>query len=114
MASVTQTPLKRKQILNSFITNEPYETILETIVDLGKRHQSAYVCLANAHMLIEAYKDEAFNAIVNESDIAAPDGRPLSLGMNLLYGTRQEQVAGMDLMLGILKRAEESGLSVFF
>jgi N-acetylglucosaminyldiphosphoundecaprenol N-acetyl-beta-D-mannosaminyltransferase len=107
-------PLKRLRLLKTFITNESFDTILSTILAMGRHRESGYVCLTNTHMLIEAYNDPSFCDVVNEAAIAAPDGKPLSIAMNWLYRTGQEQVAGMDLMLGILREAEKNQLSVFF
>jgi N-acetylglucosaminyldiphosphoundecaprenol N-acetyl-beta-D-mannosaminyltransferase len=106
--------MQKKLILQSEITNASYSDILQRIVELAKLHVSAYVCLANVHMVIEAFKDRHFGQILNNAAIAAPDGKPVSILMNLLYGTRQERVAGPDLMLDILHLAAEKGVSVFF
>jgi N-acetylglucosaminyldiphosphoundecaprenol N-acetyl-beta-D-mannosaminyltransferase len=65
-------------------------------------------------MVVEAFWDKSFNHIVNFSVIATPDGKPLSVFMNLLYGTRQEQVAGPDLITDILRKASEEGLLIYF
>src|SRR4051812_25818539 len=106
--------LSKKQILKTFITNESYGTVLEEVLALGRARQSSYVCLANSHMLVEASRDPSFNEVVNSATIATPDGKPLSVAMNMLYDTRQEQIAGMDLMQGVLTEAEKSQLTVFF
>lgn len=106
--------MKRKKILRSYITNEPYHTVVQEILRLGREKQSAYVCIANVHMVVEAFQDKAFNAILNRAHIVTPDGKPLSIMMNWLYQTRQERVAGPDLMIDVAARAAETGQSVYF
>jgi len=64
-------------------------------------------------MTIEAYLDESFSEIVNDADMATPDGMPLAKAMKLLYGIDQDRVAGMDLMPDLMKISEEQGMSIF-
>lgn len=65
-------------------------------------------------MTIEAYWDPKFAQMVNAADLVTPDGMPLAKAMKLLYGIRQDRVAGMDLLPDLLKKAEEENLGVFF
>ncbi len=76
--------------------------------------KSQYVCLANVHMLVEAYKDLSFASIVNNANVITPDGMPLTWAIRMLYNIRQERVAGMDLLPALLKRASALKLPVFF
>lgn len=106
--------MKKCRILQSEITNASYAAILQEIVRLAISRQSSYVCIANVHMVIEAYRDAHFRRIVNEAAIATTDGKPLAVFMNLLHQTDQERVAGPDLMLDLFKAANDQNLSVFF
>ncbi len=81
---------------------------------MAHQRRSSYVCFANVHMLMEAYYDPDFNEVVNQADMVAPDGRPLSVLMKLQYGIRQDRVCGMDLLPDLLVEAERQGLSVYF
>ena len=65
-------------------------------------------------MLIEAHQNREFNSILNNADVAAPDGGPLSKLMKILYGQHQDRVPGMDLMPRLLKEAAARGKSVYF
>ena len=65
-------------------------------------------------MLIEAYKDKNFNQIVSQADMSTPDGVPLRIAMRLLYGIRQERIAGMDALPDLLQEAEKRKKKVFF
>lgn len=65
-------------------------------------------------MTIEAHWDKSFAELVNHADLVTPDGMPLAKAVNLLYGQKQDRVAGMDLLPDLLKEAEDKNLNVFF
>jgi N-acetylglucosaminyldiphosphoundecaprenol N-acetyl-beta-D-mannosaminyltransferase len=93
----------------------PYSAFINDIIDKSKRsNESRYVCIANVHMLIEAYKNEDFANNVRKADIVTPDGLPITWALRLLHGIKQERVAGMDLLPDILKKAEEESIPVYF
>lgn len=87
--------------------------MLQLVVSKAKSRTSDYVCVANVHMLVEAYHDARFAAIVNDADVVTPDGMPLAKGLQLLYGQRQDRVAGMDLLPDLLAKAEQEHLRCF-
>ncbi|PRY11219.1 N-acetylglucosaminyldiphosphoundecaprenol N-acetyl-beta-D-mannosaminyltransferase [Pontibacter ummariensis] len=110
-----ESPLKEKRALfNSLISVGSFNEFVEHIFWLTEHKKSSYVCFANVHMLMEAYQDKEFNRILNNADVATPDGGPLSKLFKLFYGKRQERVAGMDLLPCLLREAAERGKSVFF
>jgi len=65
-------------------------------------------------MLVEAHQDKSFQKLINEANIVAPDGKPLSVFLKLSEGIEQDRVCGMDILPDLLKKAEESGESVYF
>lgn len=75
---------------------------------------SEYICIANVHMCIEAKQEPDFALIVNNADLVTPDGMPLVWALHLLYGIKQERVAGMDLLPALLKEAEFKNLKICF
>jgi N-acetylglucosaminyldiphosphoundecaprenol N-acetyl-beta-D-mannosaminyltransferase len=103
-----------KHIISLFISTGSYDSFIHRIIELARKKQSSYVCVANVHMTIEAYWDSKFAEMVNDADLVTPDGMPLAKAMKLLYGIRQDRVAGMDLLPDLLKKAEEENLGVFF
>jgi N-acetylglucosaminyldiphosphoundecaprenol N-acetyl-beta-D-mannosaminyltransferase len=103
-----------KQIISLFISTGLYDSFIHRIIELARKKQSSYVCVANVHMTIEAYWDSKFADMVNDADLVTPDGMPLAKAMKLLYGLRQDRVAGMDLLPDLLEKAEKENLGVFF
>jgi len=91
-----------------------YTDALQQIILLGKTNTPSYACFANAHMTVEAKKSTVFQSQVNGSTFTFADGMPLVFALRLLYGIKQDRIAGMDLMGSVLHECEKNGLSVFF
>ncbi|HEU4472783.1 MAG TPA: WecB/TagA/CpsF family glycosyltransferase, partial [Flavisolibacter sp.] len=90
-----------------------YHDFIQAIIGMAARRESRYVCVANVHMLVEAYQNKDFASIVQNADVATPDGKPLSWALRLLYNTKQERVSGMDLLPDLLRAAEQHALPVY-
>ena len=90
------------------------DAVCEKIIHLASEQQSAYVCLANVHMTIEAWDDSEFRKMVNAADMVVPDGMPLARIMSRRSGQKQERVAGPDIFPRLLKMAKDKNLSVYF
>ncbi|TXK33855.1 WecB/TagA/CpsF family glycosyltransferase [Pontibacter qinzhouensis] len=104
----------KRKLLTSFISTGSFDTFVDQIFWLTENKKSSYVCFANVHMLVEAYKDKDFNQILNNADVATPDGGPVSKIMKAFYGQHQDRVAGMDLLPRLLQEAAAKGKSVYF
>lgn len=103
----------KTKLLSIDITILSYEETITQLLAISA-NGSSYTCVANVHMLVEAYNDPNFASIVNNADFVTADGMPLSHGLNLLYGIKQERIAGMDLLPSLLKQAEVNSIPVFF
>ena len=108
------TKIKKVKLIQTWVTSAPYQQFIEEISALAEQRESSYVCFANVHMLMEAYQHPEFNKVVNQANLVAPDGRPLSVLMKYQYGLDQERACGMDLFPDILQAAETRSLSVYF
>ena len=106
--------LAKQQVLDSFITTGPFEEFVDVILQLGAARRSAYVCCANAHMLVEAHRDPSFRRILAGADLVTPDGGPVASAAGWRGKHPQERVAGMDLLPALLKEAAHRGQSVYF
>ena len=105
--------MSRLKIISIGVDTGSYGFFVRRIADLARQRASAYVCVANVHMVVEAHSHADFAAAVNSADLVTPDGMPLSRAMKLLYGVRQERVAGMDLLPDLLDAADRGGIPVF-
>jgi N-acetylglucosaminyldiphosphoundecaprenol N-acetyl-beta-D-mannosaminyltransferase len=106
--------MKRISIFNSFISLGTYQSFVDEIFSFATLKIPSYVCFANVHMVVEAYHDKSFQRLINEANLVAPDGRPLSAFLKLSKGIKQDRVCGMDILPDLLRQAEASGKSVYF
>jgi N-acetylglucosaminyldiphosphoundecaprenol N-acetyl-beta-D-mannosaminyltransferase len=95
------------------ITALPFDSQIRTMVKWAKQRTSKIVCVANVHMLMEAYSSSDFASTLLNADLLAPDGMPLVWLMNLL-GKRQDRVAGMDILSALCREISSRDISVFF
>ena len=70
--------MKKRRILNSFVSAGSFKEFIESIFALVKEKKSSYICVCNVHMLVEAKKDHYFNKVLNNVDITTPDGMPIA------------------------------------
>lgn len=106
--------LPKKRIISIDISSGTYKEFVSAILNYAANKISSYVCVANVHMVIEAYQSSAFAAIVNNADLVTPDGMPIAKAMNTLYGEEQDRVDGMSLLPVLLEEASAKNLSVYF
>lgn len=104
----------RKKIIGINVTTGSYEKFISILIASAKKRVSSYVCVANVHMLVEAHKDPHFANLVNSAEVVTPDGMPIVIAMDWLYGVKQQRVDGMSLMPDLLLEAMNHGLKVFF
>lgn len=83
-------------------------------MDLGLAHTPSYICFANAHMTIEAYKDKSFGKDLDNATLVLPDGKSVAVAAKMIHGKKQDRIAGMDFMPALLQEANRNGSTVFF
>lgn len=101
-------------ILGTIIHPTTYRDATALILGWAVSAESRSVCLANVHMVMEAYDDPAYQAVVNGADLAAPDGMPLVWILNWLGHDVKDRVYGPALMLRVLEAAARQGVPVGF
>lgn len=101
-------------IIGSPVTALPFDAQIGTIADWAKARLSKIVCVANVHMLVEAYWHVDFGSVLHKADIVTPDGMPLVWMIRLLGFRQQDRVAGLDIMTGVCQLAQSTGISVYF
>jgi len=106
--------MNRKELINFSLTTGKYSEFTDQIISMAQKKEPAMVCVANVHMYIEAHKDRSFMQVVNDADVVTPDGTPLTWAMRILYGIRQERVAGMDLLPDLLNVMSQQKIGAYF
>lgn len=81
---------------------------------IAEKEFGRYVCVTGVHGVMESLRSESIRGIHNRADAVVPDGMPL-VWLGRLRGRRNMgRVYGPDLMLALLARSAELGLTSFF
>ena len=105
---------ERLQIISLHVDHTGFNESLDTVINLAEKGQPAYVCFANVHMTIEAYKSKTFFDQVQSAALVLADGKPIAVACKILHHKKQERIAGMDFMPRLLELANEKRMQVFF
>jgi N-acetylglucosaminyldiphosphoundecaprenol N-acetyl-beta-D-mannosaminyltransferase len=101
-------------VIGSPVTALSFQEQIDVILQWACVSKSTFVCVANTHMLIEAYRVVAFSTILQSADLITPDGMPLVWMLKLLGVRSPDRVAGMDILLALCQQAPLHDVSVFF
>jgi N-acetylglucosaminyldiphosphoundecaprenol N-acetyl-beta-D-mannosaminyltransferase len=101
-------------VVGSPITALPLATQIEVMLKWASRHESKVVCVANTHMLMEAYWHPALSSVLKSADLVTPDGMPLVWMMRLMGAFEQNRLAGMDILWSLCQLAPRRNISMFF
>ena len=104
---------KGAEVLDVFIDALDWDLALARVATWARERESRYVCNCNVHSLIEASRDAGFRHVLNQADMATPDGMPLAWMLRHLGFTRQQRIDGPDFMWKYCKVAEESGGAIY-
>lgn len=113
VALVGQFSRHLERVLNASIDVITWPETLQTIHGWASRHESRYVCICNVHSVVTAMQDAEFERVINEADLATPDGAPIAWMLRRLGSLHQQRINGPDLMLKYCEQAALRGESVF-
>lgn len=99
-------------ILGMRVDVTSYADTSRRVLRYANEARSAYVCVANVHMTMEAHDSQAFRTVVNEADLVVPDGVPLVWAARLLGKKHTKQVRGANLVLEVAERAASEGVPI--
>ncbi len=106
--------MERGVIIGLRVDKISYQSAVQRVLDWASRRESRYICVANVHMVMEAYDDTTFRQIVNSADLVTPDGMPLVWVMRWQGIRQQERVYGPLLTEYVLEAAGKEGIPVGF
>lgn len=107
-------PLRGLEVIDSPVSALLFESQINLILEWATSRVSKIVCVANTHMLVEAYWHPAFASVLKSADLVTPDGMPLVWMLKLLGARSQNRVAGLDILLSLCKLAPHRDVSIFF
>src|SRR5688572_25695443 len=113
LSTVEKTIIKKIPIISLPVHHLGFRQSLEIVIDWAEKRRPSYVCFANVHMTMEAYRDRAFLEQVCQADLVLADGKPIAMAFGLLHHVKQERIAGMDFLPRVLELADEKKISVF-
>lgn len=106
--------MKRCTILNTNINVTNMDEVLQMLDQCLEEKRGDYICVANVHTTVMAFRDEKYRKIQNESWMTIPDGKPLSLVSRKRGFTDAQRVPGPDLMVKVFEASKEKGYRHFF
>jgi N-acetylglucosaminyldiphosphoundecaprenol N-acetyl-beta-D-mannosaminyltransferase len=101
------------QVLNTGIDAISWPQALDRISTWASRRESRYVCICNVHSVVTATQDRSFEQVINQADLATPDGAPVAWMLRGLGFKGQRRINGPDLMLKYCEMASARNDSVF-
>ena len=101
-------------ILGTRVDPTSYEDATRRVAEWAIAEESRYVCVANVHMIMEAYDDPTYRAVLNSADLVTPDGMPLVWMLRRKGFRKQQRVYGPELTLRVCFHAATKGIPVGF
>lgn len=96
------------------VDSTSYPTLTRQTMEWAAVSESRYVCVANVHMMMEAFGSPSFRKIIENADLVTPDGMPLVWVLRLKGQRNQPRVYGPDLMLHVLESAAREKIPIGF
>lgn len=106
--------MKRCPILNTNINVTNMDEVLQTLEVSLEEKRGDYICVANVHTTVMAFRDDAYRKIQNESWLTLPDGKPLSMVSRKRGFENAQRVPGPDLMTKVFEASKEKKYRHFF
>lgn len=101
-----------RHVLGQRVDATSYADATARVIDWAKKGESRYVCLANVHVMMEAWDSDEFRRIINSGDLVTADGVPLVWALKLLGVKSAQRVYGPDLTWQVCEAAERAGVSI--
>ena len=106
--------MERCSILRTNINVTNLDEVIQILDDSVEEQRGDYICVANVHTTVMAFRDEAYRKIQNESWMTLPDGKPLSMVSKRRGYENAGRVPGPDLMPKVFELSRERGYRHFF
>ena len=107
--------LPKKNILGIEVTDAKRDTVLQYITrSLEDTDESYYIVTPNPEMIVYAKKNTLFKKILNQAQIALPDGVGVTVAARVLGNGLKERVSGTDLMETLCAQVAKKPITVGF
>lgn len=100
-------------VLGAKIDALSWSTTIDRLMGWAHKRESRYVAICNVHVVVTASGDSSFHQIISESDMATPDGAPVSWMLRRQGFKNQPRISGPDVMWGLCERCASEGIPVY-
>lgn len=100
-------------VLGASIDVLKWDTALVRIGRWAMARESRYVCICNAHSVVTAGQDAQFRRILEDADMATPDGAPVAGMLRQSGFDEQQRINGPDLMWRYCEQAARRGECIY-
>ena len=105
---------KKYDVFGVGVSATTYEQAKEAILAAARQRVSATVTHMSSHGLCMAGTDAAFRAVINDFDIAAPDGQPVRWSLKWFHKQLlPDRCYGPELMIRLCRAAAVEGISIY-
>jgi N-acetylglucosaminyldiphosphoundecaprenol N-acetyl-beta-D-mannosaminyltransferase len=101
------------KVLTSPIDLLSWQEAIDRISSWAWNRESRYVCICNVHSVVTATQDKAFHQVIEQADMATPDGAPVAWLLGRLSRAAQPRINGPDLMWRYCKAASLRNESIY-
>ena len=105
---------KKQKILSFHVNIISIQDMINQIKNFLLLKKSHYICVSNVHQCIEAHDNKEFAEVINNADLAVPDGRPIYWALKLLGHKDAEHLPGYYVVRNLCKLATLNSLKVGF
>ena len=106
--------MKQINLLDIPVNLGTYDEFINNIIQSAKEKKQGYACAANVHTLVESQRNKHLSKGIWHANYIAPDGKPLTWALKLIYGIKQDRIAGMDLLPSLVKAAADNKVPIYF
>jgi N-acetylglucosaminyldiphosphoundecaprenol N-acetyl-beta-D-mannosaminyltransferase len=100
-------------VIGAPIDSLDWSGVLARISGWATSRESRYVCICNAHSVVTSRQDQTFRKVIQQADMATPDGAPVAWLIRRLGVTNQERINGPDLMWRYCSEAAQRDESIY-
>ena len=105
---------KKQRIISFDVNIISITQFLKKIKEFILLKKGHYICVSNVHQCIEAYDNNEFAEVINNADLAIPDGRPIYWALKLFGHKETEHLPGYHVTKKLCKFAAENNLKIGF
>ena len=105
---------KKQKILSFYINIISIVEFINQVKNFLLLKKGHYVCISNVPQCIEAHDNNEFAEVINNADLAVPDGRAIYWALKILNCKEAEHLPGYYVTRNLCKLAAENNLRIGF